>query len=142
MIDSWTNRFMGKLLYWLIDCFFNWSLELLIGWLTDDMIDILLYWSVESFIDGLINSLVGWLLDGSNGWIIDLLICWLINLLMSSHIDFLISSLMCWLFHCCRSADRYGFYETIDTEDEDALQTYSERLDEKSSDNTVSALSC
>ena len=45
-------------------------------------------------------------------------------------------SCMC-SFSYSRSVDRYGFYEIVDTEDGDALLTYSERLDEKSSDNMV-----
>ena len=36
-----------------------------------------------------------------------------------------------------RYVDRYGFYETVDIEDEDALLTYSEKLEEKSSGDMV-----
>ena len=40
-------------------------------------------------------------------------------------------------FSYLRCVDQYGFYEMVDTEDEDALLTFSEKLEAKSSGDMV-----
>ena len=103
---------------------------------------------VETILDSVFqqyNLFVGYFEDLSDwsiyffirasDWSIKWMIEWLFDLtIIDRAMEWLGDWLIYWHF---RSVDRYGFYEMVDTEDEDALLTYSEKLKEKSSGDPV-----